>query len=110
MLWDRIDFHQDFKITSIYDNNRGIYYPETKRSIIYLAPHENVEDIISTAVHETIHSVIDDIDTDGELDEDIEHDIIRKIMWAEYSLPDDVTEEEHKLIRKLNRAFSKTQG
>ncbi len=109
MLWDRLDFRQDFKTSSIYDNNRGIYYPETKRSIIFLAPHENVEDIISTAVHETIHSVIDDIDTNGELDEDIEHDIIRKIMWAEYSISDYVSDEEAKLTRKFNRAFLKTQ-
>jgi len=108
MLWDRVDFHQDFKITSIYANNRGIYYPETKRSIVFLAPHENVEDIISTAVHETIHSVIDDIDTEGELDEDIEHDIISKMIWAEYSLTNDTTDEEVKLTRKFNRAFSRT--
>ena len=87
MIWDRLDFRQDFKISSLYDNNRGIYYPETKRSIVFLAPHENVEDIISTAVHETIHSIIDDIDTEGELDDDIEHDIIRKMQWANYSIP-----------------------
>ncbi len=112
MLWDRLDFHQDFKITSIYDNNRGIYYPETKRSIVYLAPHENIEDIISTCVHETIHSIIDDIDTEGELDEDIEHDIIRKMMWATEAIPleDTKTEESSKkLTARYNRSFSRTQ-
>ena len=59
---------------------RGIYYPESKRIIIYLDRHECFEDILSTIQHELIHVAIES----EHLDEDQEEKLIYAMSWANY--------------------------
>ena len=59
---------------------RGIYYPESKRIVIYLDRHECLEDILSTIQHELIHVAIED----ENLDEDQEEKLIYAMSWANY--------------------------
>ena len=61
---------------------RGIYYPESKRIIIYLDRHECFEDILSTIQHELIHYAIED----EHLDEDQEEKLIYALSWANYHI------------------------
>ena len=61
---------------------RGIYYPESKRIVIYLDRHECFEDILSTIQHELIHAAIED----QNLDEDQEEKLIYAISWANYHI------------------------
>ena len=61
---------------------RGIYYPESKRIIIYLDRHECFEDILSTIQHELIHAAIED----QNLDEDQEEKLIYAMSWANYHI------------------------
>ena len=61
---------------------RGIYYPESKRIIIYLDRHECFEDILSTIQHELIHAAIED----QNLDEDQEEKLIYALSWANYHI------------------------
>ena len=64
--------------------NRGLYYEETSRCLIFLNNHENLEDIYKTNTHEVLHHCIE---TSGvQLDEDQEEKLIFNIQWAEYSL------------------------
>ena len=61
---------------------RGIYYPESKRIVIYLDRHECFEDILSTIQHELIHAAIED----QNLDEDQEEKLIYAMSWANYHI------------------------
>tara|TARA_B100001142_G_C13969790_1_gene514378 strand:+ start:258 stop:467 length:210 start_codon:yes stop_codon:yes gene_type:complete len=61
---------------------RGIYYPESKRIVIYLDRHECFEDILSTIQHELIHAAIED----QNLDEDQEEKLIYALSWANYHI------------------------
>jgi hypothetical protein len=61
---------------------RGIYYPESKRIVIYLDRHECLEDILSTIQHELIHAAIED----QNLDEDQEEKLIYAMSWANYHI------------------------
>ena len=61
---------------------RGIYYPESKRIVIYLDRHECLEDILSTIQHELIHAAIED----QNLDEDQEEKLIYALSWANYHI------------------------
>jgi hypothetical protein len=59
---------------------RGIYFPENNRIVIYLDRHECLEDILSTIQHELIHVAIED----ENLDEDQEEKLIYALSWANY--------------------------
>jgi hypothetical protein len=59
--------------------DRGIFYPESKRTLINPARHESIQEIFDTITHETIHQALED----QELDETQEHWAIRKIMWQD---------------------------
>ena len=63
---------------------RGIFYGETGRIIIYLSNHENLTDILGTITHELVHKCINDFDET--LDEKQEEDIIYQMAWANESL------------------------
>lgn len=65
-------------------DERGIYYSETGRIIIYLNNHETYDDILSTIQHELIHKCIDDFEET--LDEKQEEDLIYQMAWANESL------------------------
>ena len=69
----------DFKIEN--GENRGIYYSETERIIVYPLLHENVEDLLYTINHELIHAAIEK--SDETLDEDQEEKTIYRIQWAD---------------------------
>ena len=43
----------DFRVK--HGDNRGIYYAETGRALIYLPMHESIDDIIKTINHEVYH-------------------------------------------------------
>ena len=71
----------DFKATG---DDRGCYYEETHRCIVFLNNHENLEDIYKTNTHEVLHHCIES--SGIEIDEDQEEKLIFNIQWAEYSL------------------------
>ena len=81
-LSDQLIFKQDIKIVPDEDLVRGMYFENTKRSVVYARTHECIEDLIQTCVHETLHHVIDTIDEDLELDSEQEHRIIKFIQWG----------------------------
>ena len=72
----------DFKTTGC--DERGIYYSETNRILIYLNNHESLDDILSTITHELIHKCINDFDET--LDEDQEEKLIYQMAWAHLNL------------------------
>jgi hypothetical protein len=74
----------DFKVR--YADNRGIYFAETSRAIIYLPMHESIDDIIKTINHEVYHHCFEKIGEGENMDEEQEEDLIFKFSWAEYSL------------------------
>jgi|TARA_B110000263_G_scaffold243830_1_gene251077 Zn-dependent peptidase ImmA (M78 family) len=74
----------DFKVK--HDDNRGIYYSETERCVIYLPNHETLEDIYKTITHELIHFCLDKNHENENMDEDMEERLIFCTQWAEESL------------------------
>mgnify|MGYP001228285463 CR=1 FL=1 len=67
------------------DDNRGIYYEETNRCLIFLASHETLEDIYKTIVHEVLHwcFMADDVD---KMDEEQEETLVHFVQWADVAL------------------------
>ena len=74
----------DLRINGYDDDNRGIFYEETGRIIVYLKNHETLDDILSTIQHEFVHKCIADFDET--LDDDQEEKLIYQMAWAEDSL------------------------
>ena len=74
----------DFKID--HTDNRGIYYQETGRALIYLPMHETMADVIKTINHEVYHHCFE---KDGEaenMDEEQEEKLIFNLQWAEMAI------------------------
>jgi sugar lactone lactonase YvrE len=67
-------------------DNRGIYYAETKRAVIYLSNHEDLEDIYKTINHETYHHCFSEAGEADDMDEDQEERLIFCMAWAEHSI------------------------
>jgi hypothetical protein len=65
-------------------DNRGIYYEETHRSIIYPRQHETLADLMKTIIHETIHHCIGQLDET--LDEEQEEQAIFWMQWIDSEL------------------------
>ena len=65
-------------------DERGIFYPDSGRIIIYLNNHETLDDIESTITHELIHKCINSFDID--IDEDQEEALIYNMAWANYNI------------------------
>ena len=76
----------DLRINGYDDDNRGIYYSETKRCLIYLPNHETIEDIYKTINHELIHYCLDEAGESELMDEDMEERLIFCMKWAEESI------------------------
>ena len=74
----------DFKCSK--DDNRGIYYSETNRALIYLAMHETLEDVIKTVNHETFHHCFDKNGESESMDEEQEEKLIFNIQWADMAI------------------------
>ena len=75
--------------------NRGLYFEDTQRAIIYVRQHETLPDLYKTMTHETLHHcfkelVLDEKDT---LDEDTEEIIISWIQWTADDLVFAIKEE-----------------
>jgi len=64
-----------------HGENRGLYHSETEKIEVFPYQHENVEDIISTIVHETIHLAIDK--ADETIDSSEEERLIFRMQWAD---------------------------
>tara|TARA_Y100001951_G_C11253501_1_gene247934 strand:+ start:320 stop:562 length:243 start_codon:yes stop_codon:yes gene_type:complete len=71
----------DFKID--HNENRGIYYEETKRCIIYLPMHETIADVLKTIDHEVYHHCFTVLEESDDMDEDQEERLIFNLQWAE---------------------------
>jgi len=71
----------DFKVFG--KEERGIYYSETRRAIIYLNNHESLDDIYKTITHELIHHCLKDYD---EIDEEQEERLIFCMNWGDLSI------------------------
>ena len=67
-----------------HGDNRGIYYEETHRSVIYPRQHETLPDLMKTIVHETIHHCIEQLDET--MDEDQEEKSIFWMQWFDSEL------------------------
>ena len=67
-------------------DNRGMYYENTRRVLIYLPQHENIEDIYKTLAHEVFHHCFSIMDEDENMDESSEEALIFNLQWADWSL------------------------
>ena len=68
------------------DENRGIYYEETKRCLVFLSMHETLEDVYRTITHEVIHhcfSILNEVDN---MDEAMEESLIFNMQWADVAI------------------------
>jgi len=72
----------DFK--TFGGENRGVYYQDSGRIVIFLSNHESLDDVYKTVQHEVLHHAI--AESDQEMDEDQEHRLIFAISWADLSL------------------------
>ena len=72
----------DLKTTGC--DERGIFYSDSGRIIIYLNNHETLDDILSTITHELIHKCINDFYET--LDDDQEEKLIYQMAWAPLSV------------------------
>ena len=75
------EFNIDFKVFG--KDDRGVYFQETRRAVVYLNNHESLADIYKTLQHEVIHHCLRYLDN---IDEDQEELLIFNMAWAEYSL------------------------
>ena len=71
----------DFKVFG--KEERGIYYSETRRAIIYLNNHESLDDVYKTITHELIHHCLRDYE---DIDEMQEERLIFCMNWAVLSI------------------------
>jgi len=74
----------DFKLEK--NDNRGIYYSETDRCLIYLPMHETLEDIYKTINHEVIHHCFEENGEAENMDELQEETLIFFVQWADTAL------------------------
>ena len=66
------------------NDNRGMYFEQTRRVLIYLPQHENIEDIYKTNTHEILHYCIEK--SGVQIDEEQEEKLIFNMQWANYSI------------------------
>jgi len=71
----------DFKVVGCEE--RGIFYSETNRAIIYLNSHESLDDIYQTIQHEVIHYCLRDME---DIDELQEESVIFSMAWGNLSI------------------------
>ena len=72
----------DLKVTGC--DERGIFYADSGRIIVYLNNHETLDDVLCTITHELIHKCIDDFDET--LDDLQEESLIYQMAWAHLSI------------------------
>ena len=78
--------------------NRGLYFEDTQRAIIYVRQHETLPDLYKTMTHEALHHCFKELELDENdtLDEDMEERIISWLQWSTDGLvfPDWEEEDE----------------
>ena len=79
-----VNLTTNFVITP--SDNRGIYYESTRRVLVFLPQHENIEDIYKTLAHEVYHHCFSKLEEDEYMDESSEEALIFNLQWAEFSL------------------------
>lgn len=67
----------DFKCVG---ENRGVYFSDTERALIFLCNHESLDDIYKTIQHEVLHHAIEK--TDELMDEEQQERIVFSMAWA----------------------------
>ncbi len=65
----------------VFGDDRGNYFHETERIIVYLKNHESLDDLYKTIQHELIHHAIAKCNIT--IDEDQEERAIFAMAWAE---------------------------
>ena len=73
----------DFKVR--HSDERGIYFNDTKRAIIYLPMHESLDDIYKTINHEVYHHCFS-MWEEVLMDDEQEERLIFELSWAHQSL------------------------
>ena len=75
--------------------NRGLYFEDTQRAIIYVRQHETLPDLYKTITHEALHHCFKELALDEKdtLDEDTEERIISWIQWTADDLVFAIKEE-----------------
>ena len=87
------------------DDNRGIYYAETKRALVYLGMHERLDDIFKTINHETYHHCFAEA---GEADDMDEMDTMEEVKdEVEESVEETVEESTTDVHTQLQERFKK---
>jgi hypothetical protein len=74
----------DFRVEK--NENRGVFYSETDRCLIYLPMHETIYDVYKTITHEMLHAIFDNSAEIPTMDEDQEEKLIFFTQWAEIGL------------------------
>ena len=74
----------DFKLER--NDNRGIYYSQTDRCLIYLPMHETLEDLYKTINHEIFHHCFEENGESENMDELQEETLIFFMQWADTAL------------------------
>ena len=74
----------EFKIEK--NDNRGIFFEETSRCLIYLPMHETLEEIYKTIAHEAIHHCFTQLDEAENMDEEMEESLIFNMQWADVAI------------------------
>jgi len=76
--------------------NRGLYFEDTQRAIIYVRQHETLPDLYKTMTHETLHHCFKELELDEKdtLDEDMEERTISWLQWSTDGLVFPDVEEE----------------
>ena len=72
--------HVDFKVTG---EDRGCFYEETARCLIYLHHHESLSDLYKTIQHEILHFCLDKFGEVDGMDDEQEEKLIFHMAWAE---------------------------
>ena len=65
----------------LFRSDRGNYFNDTERVVIYLKNHESLDDLYKTIQHELIHHAIAKCKVN--IDEDQEEKVIFAIAWAD---------------------------
>ena len=74
----------DFRVEK--NENRGVFYSETDRCLVFLPMHETIEDVFKTITHELLHAIFDNSPEVPTMDEDQEERLIFFTQWAHIGL------------------------
>ena len=77
--------------------NRGLYFEDTQRAIIYVRQHETLHDLYKTISHETLHHCFKELELEDKdiLDDDMEEKTITWLQWSTDDLVFPIGEEKN---------------